>query len=290
MTRRSFCLWAAAVIGRAATAPVVAGLDPQSGALESRSYYGGLRLAIQSWCYRKFSLAQAISKASALGLKYFELSPAHADFARMDTAQVREIRRRLLDAGLSVHTYGVLSFRKEKDRPGGLSPRELEKVFQRAQEFGLQTLLLDPDPGLMKEIDRLANRYRVKAAIHNAYVAGRQHEYSSADGVWEAIRDRSPLCGAAVDTGNYVSSGQDPVAAIEKLKGRIWSVHLKDISRPGMSCVLGQGKVDLPAILKALRAQALDQIVALEYEETPEKPDAAIAASLDYLKKVTGGR
>lgn len=286
-TRRSFCLLAVAVIERAAAVGL------QTAAPESRGYYGGFRVAIQSWCYRKFSLEEAIAKASALGLKYFELSPAHADFTRLDTAQAREIRRRLLDAGLSVHTGGVLSFRK-KDRPGSLSPqkhrRNLERTFQVAQEFGLKTLLMDPERGFVKDVDRLANRYRVNAAIHNGYSEGGQHEYQSADAVSEAIRNCSPRCGAAVDTGNYLSAGQDPVAAIEKLKGRIFSVHLKDIVRPGVTCPLGQGKADIPAILKALRAQQYDNILALEYEDTPENPDPAIATSLEYLKKVTGGR
>ncbi len=255
----------------------------QSAATEERSYYGGFRVAIQSWCYRKFSLEEAVARAAALGLKYFELSPAHADFTRLETAQAREIRRRVLDAGLSVHSAGVVSFDR-KDR------RDMERTFRVAQEFGLKTLLMDPDPELMKEIDRLADRYRVNAAIHNGYREEQKHRYTTADAVWEVIRDCSPRCGAAVDTGNYLSSGQDPVAAIEKFKGRIFGVHLKDIARPGVTCALGQGRADIPAILKALREQNYDNIVALEYEGTPENPDPAVSASLEYLKKITGGR
>ncbi len=232
-------------------------------------------MALQSWCYRKFSLQEVIGKAAGAGVKYLELSPVHADLARLDTAQAREIRRRLLDAGLSVQTYGVVDLAgKGRGKP--------EDLFRRAQEFGLRTVLIEAGRGRMKELDRLAGRYRVNVAVHN--------RSESPEQVREAIRDCSPRCGAAVDTGNYLSAGYDAAAAIEKLQARVLSVHLKDVARPGVSCPLGQGRADVPAILKALRAQQYDRIVAVEYEETPESPDAAIAASLEYLKKVTGGR
>lgn len=279
LTRRNFCWLALATVPAAAARA----LRPQSALPEPRSYYGGFRLALQSWSYRKFSLEQAIGKATELRLQYFELSPAHAEFASLSTGEVREIKRKLLDAGLSVHTYGVLNFQKN-ERQG------LETAFRRAQEFGLQTLVLEPDPALRKDVEQLAERYGVNAAIHNSYEEGGKAHYDSPDAVWQAVQGRSPGCGAAVDTGNYLSAGHDPVAAIEKLKGRILCVHLKDVVRPGVSCTLGQGKVDIPAILKALQTQQYENVVALEYDATPGNPDPGVIASLEYLKKITGGR
>lgn len=224
----------------------------QTAGREARNYYGGFRVAVQTGCYRKFSLDEAISKAAALGLKYLELSPAHGDFAALDTRQVRDIRRRILDAGISAHSYGVASPKKE----------DLEELFARAQEFGLKTLIFSPDSGPVTGLEKLAGRYEVNAAIHGKPAA-----------VLEAIRGRSERVGAALDTG------PDSVEAIEKLKGRIFSVHLK--------CPLAEEQ-NIAAILKELRAQGYDNILALECDEIAENSDAAIAPSLDSLRKMTG--
>lgn len=257
LTRREFCLAAVAAWP------------------EVRGYYGGFRIALQSWSYRRFSLDETITRVGGLGVRYLELSPAHADFARLSTPEVREVKRKLLDAGLSVHTYGVPAFDR-KNR------RELEITFRRAQEFGLPALVLEPAPELLKEVDELAGRYCVQAAIRNSY----QGAFESPAAVWEAIGQR-PHCGAAIDTGNFLSAGHDPVAAIAKLKGRVLCVHLKDIARPGEVTVLGKGRADVPAILRALRAQEYDEVIAFEYDAHPEDPGAGIEASLEYLQKIT---
>jgi sugar phosphate isomerase/epimerase len=284
LNRRRFCLLAACGLPTAVMGQSTASTGRRAPTGESRRYYGGFRVGLQSWTYRKLSLGQAMAKAASLELKYFEPSPAHADLTVESTDGLRQIRARLLDAGLSASSYGVVSF------PGKDGRGNLEKVFRHAQEFGVRTLVVDPHPKLLEEIDRLANRYRVDVAIRNQFMAAGQSEYSTAQGLLSAIKGRSERFGAAIDTGNLLSSGQDPVQAIESLKDRVWDVHLKDVSKPGVSCALGAGKLDLPGLLAALRKQEYDGPVMVEYEETPDDPDPAVMASFDYLKKVTGGK
>ncbi len=249
-----------------------AALPIQSRAPESRRYFGGLRVGMQSATYRQFSLDEAIARTVALGLKYFELSPAHADLSTLGTAEVRELRRRLLDAGLSTPTYGVVNA-PSKGRG------RLEEIFRRAQEFGFQAVLVNAAPARVMDVARLAGRGGVTIAFHN--------QSEPPEAIAEMLRDCPPGCGTALDTGNYLSAGADPAAAIAKLRGRIRSVHLKDIARPGVTCVLGRGRADVPAIVNALDAARYDNVVALEYDESPENPDAGVAASLQYLKMIT---
>ncbi len=276
LTRRGVCLLAAAAFH---TLPGFGAHAQAGGGREPHSYYGGFRLALQSACFGRLSLDQAIGAIVGLGIKYCEFSPVHADLASIETAALREIRRQFLDAGLSVHTYGVARFAKSDGR-------RLQKAFRRAQEFGFTTLLLEADPSLLKELDRLAQRCRVNAAIHNAYRDGRG---DSPDAIWERIKERSPRCGLALDTANFLSAGYDPVAAIGKFQGRILTVRLGDVAQPGVRCALGRGKADVAAILKALREQDYDGILALDVEAA-ENADEAVSASLACLKKLTGGR
>lgn len=81
-TRRRFCLLAG---GAAALALPAAAQGPR----EPRSYYGGLRVGIASQCFARLPLEQAAAKTTALGIKYLELSPAHAALQELDTAQLR---------------------------------------------------------------------------------------------------------------------------------------------------------------------------------------------------------
>lgn len=275
LTRRSFCRAAAPALA----AVVVPRAFGQSRTGEPRAYYGGFRVGIQSQCYGKYSLQEAIEKTTALGLKFVELSPAHADLAQLSTAEVRLMRTRFLDAGLSVHTYGVVDLRQGPQR------RQLEAIFRRAEEFGIKTLLLDSDTEQLKRIERFAGRYRVNVAIVN-----RPGGLATADTIWQAVRDRSARLGAAVDTGAFLSAGQDPAAAITTLKGRLFAVQLTDVSASGTFCPLGQGKVDFPAVLKALREQKYDNVVTVACGGTSPDPDAVVPACLDYLKKLTGGK
>jgi len=97
-------------------------------------------------------------------------------------------------------------------------------------------------------------------------------------------RMRSPRLGANLDLGHVVVAGEDPLAAIEKLRGRIWNIHLEDIrGRKHYHRIPGEGDIDFPAIADALRGIGYDRWVTVELYTQSADPDRAARRSLKVL-------
>ncbi len=95
------------------------------------------------------------------------------------------------------------------------------------------------------------------------------------------------LLGLCFDTGHYRFGGGDPVAGLRQHADRIWHVHFKDChpdvaarSRAegwdylkslhhGVFCELGQGDVDFPAVLTALREMNYSGWIVVEQDVLP---------------------
>lgn len=284
VNRRRFCQ-VAATAAAAVVDALYSGASPQtSNVRESRRYFGGFRVGLQSGSYGRLPLGEVIVRAKAAAIKYFELAPAQADFGVLSTVDVRDAKARLLDAGLSTHTYGVVSLRTGEER------KRARTLFRRAGEFGLPTLVVECDPDFLGELDELADRFRIEVAVHNGAPGGSAGGLIAPETILKALDRRSPRCGVAVDVGNLLAAGMDPAEAIRSLKGRIFDVHLNDSSQAGVSCVLGEGRADVPGVLEALRRQAYDRVVIVEWKGAAEQAGAAMAASLSYLRKIAGGK
>jgi inosose dehydratase len=116
--------------------------------------------------------------------------------------------------------------------------------------------------------------------------------------------------GLCVDTGHLLAGGTDPVALTRAHVDRVVHVHLKDVDGPlaaevaasrmpfgdavrdGLFRPLGQGTVDIAALVSVLDASGyqgwyvLEQDVMLDEEPVDEGPMANVRASLDYLEGV----
>lgn len=115
--------------------------------------------------------------------------------------------------------------------------------------------------------------------------------------------------GLCLDTGHLLVGGVDPVALSRSAADRIAHVHLKDVDatlaaavragtvpystavREGLYRPLGDGDVDIPAIVGALAGYTgwyvLEQDVVLRGEPAPDAgPATDVAASLAHLRKV----
>ncbi len=101
---------------------------------------------------------------------------------------------------------------------------------------------------------------------------------------------QSPSVGVYLDTGNVYPEG-DPVAWIETLGSAIRRVHIKDFSRgkSGMEafCRLGEGEVDFPAVIGALRTAGYDGWIGAEHHG--RRTEAEASHSLRFLHALLGG-
>jgi inosose dehydratase len=134
---------------------------------------------------------------------------------------------------------------------------------------------------------RLAD-FGLTAALHQhtgTSVDTRDQVYEVMDGVDTRVMKFGP------DVGQLLKSGTDPVKVLNDFQPLIRTIHLKDYSGGqhwAGYCPLGQGKVDLPAVLDVLEgADGLRHImVELDISRNaPMTPIECATASKQYLEK-----
>ena len=64
-----------------------------------------------------------------------------------------------------------------------------------------------------------------------------------------------------IDAANLVKGGGAPVAYLERLRGRVESIHLKDVNTNGEATALGTGVVPLREVLRAATQAGVTQFV-----------------------------
>jgi inosose dehydratase len=153
------------------------------------------------------------------------------------------------------------------------------------------------------QVGDVARRYGLRPVVHPH--AGGYIEFE--DEVERLVDDIDvDLC---IDTGHFAYARIDPAAAIERYAGRIGHMHLKDIRRDvlarvdaeqlsfweaieaGIFCPLGEGLVDLAAVLEALDAAGFDGYATIEQDRVPGTGEALddLRQSLAVLDRVGRG-
>lgn len=118
------------------------------------------------------------------------------------------------------------------------------------------------------------------------------------------------LIGLCLDTGHYMYGGGDPVNALKKYGSRILHVHLKDVQpevlrsvreervdfldavRRGVFCELGEGALDVPAIVQGLKSCGYNGWALVEQDVDANQPGVnpfeSAVRSRKYLRDVIG--
>ena len=245
--------------------------------------YGGFAMGIQSFTLRKLALEPMLDAVARLGLHHVELIPetkllfyefgSHFPVTG-DAAEIARVHAALARRGIGLAASGVHSVGDEA---------EAGRLFAFAREARIPVLSIDPAGEALDALDRLcAEHPEVKLGIHNH---GPYFRYDEIADVEQALAGRHPGFGACVDTGHFIRSGEDPVEAERRLGARVHGVHLKDFRSEGLfaeGCILGQGKLDLDAFFRTLRAIGFgpDRALSLEYEQSPDDPVADVEACL----------
>jgi len=137
----------------------------------------------------------------------------------------------------------------------------LAAVEERAREKGVR-ILIEPEPGLLIENSRQ---------------------------FLELFRLLDPeVFGLNFDIGHFFCVGEDPQALIPKMKSMIGHSHLEDIaaSRIHHHLMPGDGAIDLPAVLEAVRGIAFEGYVTVELYTYVDNAVEAARDAFRYLQKV----
>jgi len=245
--------------------------------------YGGFAMGIQSFTLRKLPLEPMLDAVQRLGLSQVELIPetkllfyefgSHFPVTE-DAAEIARVRAALDARGIRAAASGV---------HGVADEAEARRLFAFARAAGIPLLTIMPDDEALDALDRLcAEHPDVRLGIHNH---GPYFRYDKIADVEASLAGRHPSFGACVDAGHFIRSGEDPVEALRRLGPRVHGVHLKDFEGEGLFAegrILGQGKLDLDAFFRALRAIGFgpEKALSLEYEDHPDDPIADVEACL----------
>ena len=248
----------------------------------------GWRLSCASYTFRTVSLYEALEKIASLGVRLVEL----AFFLRLtkDNPKLKvnealppkirkELKKKLADRGMSMaNFYAKL----------GAAEAACRKTFDFAKEMGVETLVSEPPAEAFDMIEKLCEEYKINLAVHN-HPRKPGSNYWHPDKVLAVCKGRGKRIGACCDTGHWVRSGLNCVECLQKMKGRIITMHLKDVLDSGnpkaRDVPLGTGKANYAAVLKELHGQGFQGVMSIEYEHQSPKLMDDVAACLTFVEE-----
>ncbi len=244
-----------------------------------------------------------------LGAEGVDISVAH-----VQGYSNAEVRRMVEDAGLVVSCYiggSTLTVGDRKQRAKALD--DVRRLIEDAAEVGAQTMLVTPGvcaagqspaegrrnvAAALAQLIPHAQQHGITLTIED-FGAGRSPYQTSAECL-ECCELAGPQLRITYDTGNMVMGDEDPIAFLQASKHLVVHAHAKDwkplpaeeekglVSRAGkryIGTVVGQGILDYPAIIKALKDMNYEGFLSFEYEGTDD-PVAAATQGMAYLREL----
>jgi len=283
--RRTFlCLLAASLVTNAALAEVEI---PDSHRI------GGFAIGCQAYTFHRFSAFEAIEKTAQAGGRIIEFYPGQRLSKEEPNVKldhnaseevIAKIKAKLKEHDILAVNYGVVALPNNE--------AESRKVFEFAKKLGLRAVTSEAKADAMDLIEKLVKEYDIMMGIHNHPKRPNDPNYRHWDPefILSLVANRDPRLGSCADTGHFARSGIKPVDALKTLKGRVISLHLKDIhefSPRGHDAPFGTGKSDVPAILEELKRQNFRGNISIEYEYNLEHSVPDVAQCVGFIRGYT---
>jgi inosose dehydratase len=276
LDRRRF-LQASAAVGLAAVSRLTAAQGKEDP-------FGGFKLGAQSYTFREFNTEQALKRIKDLGLHYVEFYQKHAPL-ESTPAQIRALLELCKEYEVTPLAWGVQHFTKDTGAN--------RKVFEFGKALGIKMFSASPEPDSFDSLDKLCDEYKIAIGIHPHGPVGpdRLDRWYSAEVILAAVKDHNPLIGACLDTGHLIRAAQlgkqlDPAREVRTMGARNFGMHLKDHdNKAHTDVVFGKGPLDVPAVLRALRAVKFKGMISIEYEANPKDPSMDVEACVRVFKE-----
>lgn len=260
-----------------------------SAAATKAAKVGGFLIGAQCWTFRNFSVLEAIEMTAKAGGSIVEFFPGQKfskdapdqKWSHDSTDDQHKIVEECCAKNkITPMNYGVTGV--PKDEKGA------RKIFEFAKRWQMHGITTESDDNI-DLLEKLAAEYDLKVCFHNHP----QRKDNPGYKVWnpeyirDLVKDRHANVGACADTGHWVTSGLDPVAALKTLKGRIHSTHFKERNELGKAgdMIFGTGKF-AAAQFEELRAQGFSGNCSIEYEINWDKSLPDVTQCVDYLRKL----
>jgi sugar phosphate isomerase/epimerase len=246
----------------------------------------GWKFGSQAYTFRKFNFFEAIDKIDSCGLRYVEAyrnQPLGGGLEgvmdyKMSTEKQQQILKKLKEKGVTIYAFGVVK---------GLTDDEWRQLFIFCKAMGIQTITAEPLEKSLPLLSQLCDQYKINLAIHNH---PKPSYYWDVDVVLKAIKGHSKRIGACADVGHWIRSGQDPIANLKKLEGRVLHLHMKDLNelnqRKAHDVRWGNGVSNIKGIADELKRQKFKGMLSVEYEYNWDHSAPDVAASVKYFRSI----
>lgn len=236
--------------------------------------YGGFNVGLQTYTLRAFDFDRTLVLLRDFGLKCAQFFGAQLPITD-DRTKIEAAKEKLRAAGIQIMSWGVQPFTKKVE--------DTKRAFEFAKAMGFSVYSAAPSADSFESLAALSQEYGIKIAIHNH--GPDDKSYGHLEQVQKAVEKWPVSIGACVDTGHVLRSGEDPVDWIRTLGPRVHDVHLKDFSDARTEHILGQGKLDVGSVLKALKQVKFSGILAVEYERNEKDPIADVRECLAAVRE-----
>lgn len=222
-------------------------------------------VGVALYSFNRFNVYDALRQAKTAGVEYvegFSFHPLGGVFGSKTIGQLDANEITLFKNLLAENSLKMVSMYGD-----GQTVAEWERLFENGSRLGMEFIVGEPAPALWDELNTVAGRYGMKLAIHQ-HAEGLSHFWHP-DSVLVALegRENFAVCG---DVGHWVRSGLDPVECLDALRGRLVSVHMKDLDSFGdleaTDVRVGDGVINYPAIIRSLRLQGFEGYAFVECE------------------------
>jgi sugar phosphate isomerase/epimerase len=242
-----------------------------------------INLGLASYTFRNFSRAQLIGFMR--DLRVSDLNAKNAkDHLPMDPAAEAQALSDYHAAGIRLHAAGAIYFQKATDD-------DIRTQFEYLKRANIPVMVAgDPSPENLPRIEQFVKHYDIRLAIHN---------HGPEDKLWPSpldilkdIRTMDPRIGCCIDVGHTVRAGTDVVEAVHAVGPRLFNMHMKDLTDfhdKASQVAVGDGKIPIPEIFRALQQIRYPGFVDLEYEVHPDEPMPGVTKSFAYMRGVLAG-
>lgn len=244
------------------------------------------KMGIALYSFNRHPVEKSVEMARACKVKYvegfsfYQLGPGFNNntMEHLDAAGISRLK-------MLMEQQGIIMTSMYAD---GKDEKEWQRMFEIAAALHLKFITCEPRREHWDMLDRLAGRYKIKIAIHEH--AKGTSPYWHPDSVLAAIKEHKNF-GACADLGHWVRSGLDPAECLNKLKGHILGIHLKDVDEKGntkaQDVVPGTGVTDFAAVVKELKRQKFAGYVYVECEHNWENNVPDVKAAIEHFNKVS---
>lgn len=268
---------AAAFVGTPALAPA-----PKRPEVQRKGRPAPIRLGLASNTFRNFSRAELIGYMKQL--RNSNLNARDSSHLPRDPAREVAALADYTANGIQLHAVGTISFLEDGDD-------DIRSKFDYARRAGVQVIVAgDPAPKSLSRIEKYVKQYDIRFAIHNH--GPEDKLWPSPMTVLKAVKQMDPRMGCCIDVGHTVRAGTDVMEAIYAAGPRLFNMHMKDLTDfhdRDSQVAVGQGRMPVREIFRALAAIRYPGFVDLEYEVHPENPMPGVIASFAYMRGVLAG-